>query len=87
MTTINDKENKIKLSEEKMDIASEAIGMIRREIGYSYPYKSGSVTINCAGYDKTTLLYILNWFMIRESHIEVNYEKNQAKITGYMSAY
>ena len=31
MTTINDKENKIKLYEEKMDIASEAIGMIRRE--------------------------------------------------------
>lgn len=75
------------LTQEKMEIALDAIGIIRREIGYSYPYSAGSVTINCAGYDKTILHYIVNWFLERQSSINVNYEKNQVKITGYMTEF
>lgn len=73
------------LSEEKMWIAIDAIGIIRRELGYSYPYSAGSVTINCSGYDKTVLHYIVNWFMQRQASIVINYEKKQVVINGYMS--
>jgi hypothetical protein len=75
------------LSEEKMMIALDAIGFIRRKLGYSYPYKAGSVTINCEGYDKTVLLYIIDWFMKRQASITINYEKKQVVIKGYMTEY
>ena len=65
-------------------IALDAIGHIKRELGYSYPYSSGSVTINCSGYDKTVLVYILKWFMDRQASIVINEEKKQVKIIGYM---
>lgn len=72
------------LSEERMMIALDAIGHIKRELGYSYPYSPGSVTINCSGYDKTVLVYILKWFMDRQASIVINEEKKQVKIIGYM---
>ena len=75
------------LSYEKKMIAMEAIGVIKREIGSSYPYCAGSVTMNCVGYDKSTLLYIVNWFLERQSSIVVNYERKQVQITGYMREY
>jgi hypothetical protein len=62
----------------------DAIGVIRRELSSSYPYSAGSVTINCAGYDRKTLLEVLKYFMERHCSININYEKNQVKISGYL---
>jgi len=62
----------------------DAIGIIRRELNYSYPYKAGSATINCAGFDKNTLQKIIEYFMEHNCSIYINYEKNQIKISGYL---
>lgn len=69
----------------KLSYASlDAIGVIRRELDYSYPYSAGSVTINCDGYNKKTLLEITKYFMERHCSITINYEKKQVKISGYV---
>ena len=45
-----------------LDFATlEAIGVIRRELNYSYPYKAGSATINCAGFDKKIMIGIIKY--------------------------
>lgn len=62
----------------------DAIGVIRRELSYSYPYKAGSVTINCSGFDKKTMIGIIKHFMECHCSITINYEKQQVKITGYL---
>ena len=62
----------------------DAIGIIRRELNYSYPYSAGSVTINCDGYDRKTLLEVTKYFMERHCSITINYEKKQVKISGYL---
>lgn len=62
----------------------DAIGIIRRELNYSYPYSAGSVTINCAGFDKKTFLEVTKYFMERHCSISINYEKKQVKISGYV---
>lgn len=63
---------------------SDAICEIKKQIGYSYPYSSGSATIICSFYSKDDLLKISNYFLKRQCSIVVNYEKKQIKITGYM---
>lgn len=63
----------------------EAIVEITKQIGYSYPYSSGSATINCRFYSKDELTKILNYFLKRECSIVVSHSKNQIKITGYMT--
>jgi hypothetical protein len=72
------------LCEEKQTEVLDAIGHIRKELGYSYPYKAGSVTMNCAGYDKTVVLCIVKHFLDANLSIVVNYEKKTIKFTGYM---
>ena len=62
----------------------EAIGIIRREINYSYPYSAGSVTINTSGFDRITIEDILKYFMEHHCSISINYEKKQVKISGYL---
>ena len=62
----------------------DAIGIIRRELNYSYPYRAGSVTINCAGFGKKTFLEVTKYFMERHCSISINYEKKQVKISGYV---
>ena len=66
------------------DVSLDAIGIIRRELNYSYPYSAGSVTINCGGFDRKTLLEITKYFMERHCSITINYEKKQVKISGYL---
>jgi len=70
-----------------MNYSLDAIVEIKKQIGYSYPYSSGSATINCSFYSKDNLTKILNYFLKRECSIVVNYEKNQIKITGYMNDF
>jgi hypothetical protein len=53
-------------------------------LNYSYPYRAGSVTINCAGFDKKTLMEVTKYFMERHCAITINYEKKQVKISGYV---
>jgi len=62
----------------------DAIGVIRRELNYSYPYSAGSVTINCSGFDKKTLQKVLEYFMKHHCSVSINYEKKQVKISGYL---
>ena len=62
----------------------DAIGIIRRELNYSYPYSAGSVTINCGGFDRKTLQDVTRYFMERHCAITINYEKKQIKISGYV---
>lgn len=65
-------------------IALDYIGVIRRELNYSYPYRAGTVTLNCSGFDKKTLLDVVRYFMERHCTVDINYEKNQVKISGYL---
>ena len=68
-----------------LDFATlEAIGVIRRQLNYSYPYKAGSATINCAGFDKKIMIGIIKYFMECHCSITINYEKKQVKISGYL---
>jgi hypothetical protein len=53
-------------------------------LNYSYPYRAGSVTINCAGFGKKKLEDVIKYFMERHCAITINYEKNQVKISGYV---
>ena len=62
----------------------DAISIIRRELNYSYPYCAGSVTINCSGFDKKTLQEVTKYFMEHHCVININYEKKQDKISGYL---
>ena len=68
-------------------VTLDAIGIIKREIGYSYPYSAGSVIINCDGFDRKTLQEIITYFLNCKCSININYEKNQVKISGYMNGY
>lgn len=69
------------------DAIFDAIGVIRREIGNSYPYSAGTATINCAGFDRKTLEEIIKYFLKVQCSISINYEKKQVKISGYMHGY
>ena len=62
----------------------DAIGVIRRELNYSYPYSACSATINCSGFNKNILQKVLEYFIERHCSISINYEKNQIKISGYL---
>jgi|LakMenEpi03Aug12_release.lakeMendotaPanAssembly.Ray.scaffolds.fasta_scaffold3818935_1 hypothetical protein len=67
--------------------AMRYIQEIRRQIGYNYPYSSGSATINCKHFTKDILNEVINYFLKREYHISINYQKNQITIVGYSKEY
>ena len=60
-------------------IVMDAIGVLRREICYSYPYCSGSVTFTYSGYSKKILYRILKYFQDRDASIVI--QPNLQKIT------
>jgi hypothetical protein len=64
--------------------ALDAIGVIKRELEYSYPYKSGSVTINVRGFGTETFKEVINYFMTHHCSITINTEKKQVTISGYL---
>ena len=70
-----------------MDSSWDAIRDIRRVIGYSYPYKAGSVTINCSAYKTIVLKEVLDYFFKREFTMSMNKEKRQITITGYCKEF
>jgi len=70
-----------------MDDAYEAIRRIRRHLGYFYPYKAGSVTLNCSAYDKVVLTEIIDYFHKLEYLIVLNKEKGQMTIKGYCKEF
>jgi hypothetical protein len=64
--------------------ALDAIGVIRRELQYSYPYKSGSVTINVRGFGTETFKEVIKYFIAHNCSITINTEKKQVTISGYI---
>jgi hypothetical protein len=65
-------------------LVMDALGIIRRELGYSYPYSAGSVTINYDNYPKKILERILKYFRDREASIVIYPNKRQIVIKDYM---
>lgn len=64
--------------------ALDAISVISRELQYSYPYKSGSVTIDVRGFGTETFKEVIKYFMARHCTITINTEKKQVTISGYL---
>lgn len=62
----------------------DALGTIRRELGYSYPYSAGSVTIHYNYYPKKVLERILKYFRDRQASIVIQPDKQQIVIKDYM---
>lgn len=62
----------------------DALGIIRRELGYSYPYSAGSVTIKYDYYPKKILERILKHFRDREASIVIYPDKKQIVIKDYI---
>lgn len=62
----------------------EAIRIIKRELGYSYPYSAGTVTINCPGFGKKKMEDVIKYFITHNCTVTINREKKQVKISGYV---
>jgi len=68
-------------------IVMDAIGVLKREIGYSYPYCVGSVTFTYTGYSKKILYRILKYFQDREASIVIQPNLQRIIIKDYMSGF
>jgi hypothetical protein len=69
------------------DMLIDALGIIRRELSYSYPYSAGSVTINYDYYPKKILEQILKYFQGRHASIVIFPDKRQIVIKDYMGYF
>lgn len=68
-------------------IVLDAMGHIYRILSESYPYTSGSVILNVAGFDRKVLLRILEHCIKDDCSVVVYPEKNQIKIVGFKGGY
>lgn len=59
------------------------IGEIKRQLGYSYPYKAGSATVHTPGLSKKVFLEIIKYYTEKEFSITINTEKKTFTISGY----
>ena len=63
------------------------IGQIKRNLGYSYPYCAGTVTIYCPHYKPEIIAEIVKYCRKKEFSIVLNYEKKEITISGYCSEF
>ena len=63
------------------------IGQIKRQLGSSYPYCAGTVTIYCPNYNPEIVAEIVNYFRKKEFSIVLNYIKKEITISGYCSEF
>jgi hypothetical protein len=65
----------------------EALGYIRKELCYSYPYCAGTVSIRCNDYPKKVLERILKYFKDREASIVIYPGKKLIVIKDFMTGF
>jgi len=63
------------------------IQQIKRQIGRSYPFCAGNVTIYCPNHKFQTIAEIVSYFRNKEYNIVINYEKKEVKISGFCSEF
>lgn len=56
--------------------------MVKSAIGYSYPYKAGTVKFCTRYYTKEEIKKVLDYFLKNDFQIEINYEKSEIKMCG-----
>jgi hypothetical protein len=84
---MNDEGDEQQQKEEEDMIVMDAIGVLRREISYSYPYCAGSVTFTYTGYPKKILSRILKHFQDRDASIVIQPHLQRITIKDYMGGF
>jgi len=84
---MNDEGDEQQQKEEEDMIVMDAIGILRREISYSYPYCAGSVTFTYSGYPKKILYRILKHFQDKDASIVIHPHLQRITIKDYMGGF